>query len=294
MNAQLTGFSCWLIRRAARAAPEALGERLEEEWLADLAARHDRVSRLRLAIGCWWATGVLAHEHGATGVLAAGPSAGGKSVTAYLQDDLPSFSRRTGVVFVIVCFHAVVLTVLATAFVNPKIDPLPPPTKIVDVVPEPSPPRPPPPEIGPPVMDTASVDPGPLLPPIPAPEPQAPTGDGAISQPPPGTAVSAAAHMVTRIIGGPERDFPDTGNFYPPSAIRLGEHGVVSVRVCVDSQGRLTAEPALAQSSGSARLDDGALRLARAGSGRYRATTEDGRPVSSCYPVRIRFDLKNR
>jgi len=33
-------------------------------------------------------------------------------------------------------------------------------------------------------------------------------------------------------------------------------------------------------------------QLARAGSGHYRATTEDGQPVNSCYPLGIRFQLK--
>ena len=47
------------------------------------------------------------------------------------------------------------------------------------------------------------------------------------------------------------------------------------------------------EGTGSARLDEGALKLARAGSGHYRATTEDGRPVNSCYPFRIRFQIKN-
>jgi hypothetical protein len=36
-----------------------------------------------------------------------------------------------------------------------------------------------------------------------------------------------------------------------------------------------------------------ALKLAKAGSGHYLATTEDGRPVNSCYPFRIRFQIKN-
>jgi hypothetical protein len=64
------------------------------------------------------------------------------------------------------------------------------------------------------------------------------------------------------------------------------------VRVCVDPKGKLTSNPTTAGTSGIARLDEAALQLARAGSGHYRATTEDGRPVSSCYPVGIRFQLK--
>ncbi len=41
----------WLIRRAARGAPVSLSERLEEEWLADLATRPATLSRLRLESG---------------------------------------------------------------------------------------------------------------------------------------------------------------------------------------------------------------------------------------------------
>ena len=46
------------------------------------------------------------------------------------------------------------------------------------------------------------------------------------------------------------------------------------------------------KSSGFARLDAGALALAKAGSGAYRSTTENGQPVTSCYAFRIRFQLK--
>jgi TonB family protein len=73
----------------------------------------------------------------------------------------------------------------------------------------------------------------------------------------------------------------------------LEEQGNVTVQVCVDGKGRLTSDPTTLQSAGSPRLDEGALKLARAGSGHYRATTEDGQPVNSCYPLRIRFELKN-
>lgn len=97
---------------------------------------------------------------------------------------------------------------------------------------------------------------------------------------------------VTRVSGGPGAGFPNTGDYYPSSSRRIGEIGVATVRVCVDSKGHLTSNPALVQSSGSLRLDQGALELAIAGSGYYRSTTEDGSPVTDCYPFRIRFELK--
>ena len=92
-------------------------------------------------------------------------------------------------------------------------------------------------------------------------------------------------------MGGPGKGFPNTEDYYPPAARRLNETGTATIRVCVNSMGRLTGEPSVAQSSGSVRLDNGALKLARAGSGHYGATTEDGRAVDSCYPFRITFAL---
>jgi TonB family protein len=95
-----------------------------------------------------------------------------------------------------------------------------------------------------------------------------------------------------RVTGGPGIGFPNTDDFYPQTARRLEEQGNVIVAVCVDPKGRLTSEPTTVQSSGNARLDGGALVLAKAGSGHYRATTEDGRAVSSCYSFRVVFTLK--
>jgi hypothetical protein len=66
------------------------------------------------------------------------------------------------------------------------------------------------------------------------------------------------------------------------------------LHVCVDNRGRLTSEPTISQSSGSPRLDGSALTLARAGSGHYRPTTDDGRAVNACFPFRIRFELAER
>jgi TonB family protein len=93
-------------------------------------------------------------------------------------------------------------------------------------------------------------------------------------------------------LGGPGRGFPNTEEYYPASAIRSRQQGAAIVRTCVDERGRLTATPTLTQSSGTAILDGGALKLAKAGSGHYRPTTEDGRPVSSCYEFRITFHMK--
>jgi hypothetical protein len=61
-----------LIRYAARSAPPALAERLEEEWLADLAAQPSSFAALSFALGCCWATRVIAREHGTAALSASG------------------------------------------------------------------------------------------------------------------------------------------------------------------------------------------------------------------------------
>jgi TonB family protein len=103
----------------------------------------------------------------------------------------------------------------------------------------------------------------------------------------------APPRTVTRVPGGPGSGFPNTDEYYPSISKWKLEQGIVTVRVCVDAHGRLTGEPTTVESSGSARLDVGALQLAKAGSGRYRPTLEDGKAVNSCYSFRVRFELRN-
>ena len=91
---------------------------------------------------------------------------------------------------------------------------------------------------------------------------------------------------------GPGAGFPNTDDYYPAAAIRAEEQGGIIMQVCVDTKGRLTAAPTTLQGTGIGRLDEAALKLARAGSGHYRATTEDGRAIESCYPLRVRFQLR--
>jgi TonB family protein len=96
-----------------------------------------------------------------------------------------------------------------------------------------------------------------------------------------------------RVMGGPGAGFPATDDFYPAASRRSGERGVTTIRVCVDGKGQLTTTPTVAESSGSALLDQGALKLAKAGSGHYRPSTEDGQAISDCYAYRIRFELRD-
>jgi TonB family protein len=287
----MDGLGQRLICRAARRAPESLSQRLQEEWLADWAARTSALSRLRLAIGCCWATRVIALEFQPATIAAAGPAVAGNSMSAYAQHDAGYFSGRSGTLFIVLSLHALLFYGLITTVSHihvSAVDPLqnlpqtdPFPRTLPLPVPKPSltdveihlPPidrelrR----ELDPPNVVTPELPPG-LLPP---------------QNPPP------PLQAVTQVLGGPGAGFPNTDDFYPPQARRLDEQGVGTVQVCVDANGRLTADPTLVQGTGSARLDDGALKLARAGSGHYRATTENGRPVNSCYAFRVRFQLKS-
>lgn len=105
------GFAHCLIHRAARRAPEPLPERLEEEWLADFAERRGGLSRLRFAVGCCWATGVIAREQGVAALAATSSPLG----HGYLVGDggSPLFSRRAVTFLLVAGLHAAVLYGLA-------------------------------------------------------------------------------------------------------------------------------------------------------------------------------------
>ena len=281
------GFVRWLIQHAARNAPPSLSQRLEEEWLADLAARRGPMARLRFGFGCCWATGVITHEHCAVKIPAASSATGHKIMTAYVQHDSSFFSRRTTVFVLIICLHAVLIYALTTGLAHPMIEVIPPmqaafpPDRPTGNMPTP---LPPPPKFSPPRVEIPDSE----IPLDVAPDPNRLQD---VTFQPEEHPTQTPPKAVNRVLGGPGRGFPNTDDYYPSVARRIGEKGTATVQVCVDEKGRLTLDPTLTQSSGSASLDAGALKLAKAGSGHYRATTEDGRPVNSCYVFRIKFDL---
>lgn len=279
-----------LVRRAARKAPPGLMERLEEEWLADLAARQNAIARIRFGLGCCWATRVIAHDFGLAAAATAGSASGQRLLVVHASLDFSRFSRRTTAMVAIVGFHAAIFYVYLVGCshepVAPQLHPLDTsfitPTKRL-----PQPARLPSPKLA----TAVAVDwlPRPQVRfDFPA-EPRIIAHPPRVSGPP-----VPAPKPVSLVTGGPGADFPDTADYYPPMARRMTETGTAAVRVCVDSNGRLTANPAIFQSSGSPRIDQGALNLARAGSGHYRPTTENGRPVSACYAFRIRFQLDDQ
>lgn len=286
----LDGVTHWLILHAARRAPESVSSRLEEEWLADLESRSSALSRLRFAVGCCRASLVIVGEYPRKAVPAAGSAAAARGLITLADRNFGYFSLRSGTLFLVAGLHVALFYGLITTLSHIRVLATPP--NLQNQVVKPAPPEKLPPllpemkMIGlpklvvdpPPIIDVDN-DPAPQVlekPPVP------------YSPPPP----EAPPHLVRQVAGGPGAGFPDTADFYPSQSIRMEEEGLSTVRVCVDPKGRLTSDPTTVKSSGSARLDEGALKLARAGSGHYRPTTEDGQPVSSCYPLGIRFQLK--
>lgn len=281
-----------LIRRAARSAPPALAERLEEEWLADLACRTGALSRLRLAIGCCWATGVITREFAMPQVATSGAGGGMRTALGGLHYDFPRLSRRTVTFVTIAAVHVLLIYGFTSGLAQHVLPSLQISSHAV-VIQEEQPPRETPPPI--PLIDhsfTGTRDPEVPLPPqfdLTPPPPTAPqitTGPELIRDEFP-----ESPPVSHRVPGGPGKGFPNTDDFYPAASRRLAETGATTVQVCVDTQGRLTGDPVVTQGSGIRRLDDGALNLARAGSGHYRPTTENSQAVSACYPYRIRFRL---
>ena len=104
--------SQWLVYRAARATPPALVARLEEEWLADLATRPSVFSRLRFALGCCWATMVIAHE-----LRAAVPVTSTASGPNFLGD-AGYFSRRSLTLLLVVALHVALFFALMNGLVT--------------------------------------------------------------------------------------------------------------------------------------------------------------------------------
>jgi TonB family protein len=294
MNARndQTDLARRLILRAARKAPAPLAARLQEEWLADLASRSGSLPRLRLAIGCCWATAVITRDFSVPQLATSGAASGHRLQLGELQQRLPLLSRRTLTFILIAGLHVLLIYCFASGFVQHVAASLP---EVIHLsFPQQSRPQPPPPPTAATEFKPTKIDylgPPPEVPQNIEYPPEAPAGakprdgDGSVHE----TRVGPPTPQ--RIIGGPGKGFPTTDDYYPAVSRRISETGAATVQVCVDTQGRLIGAPTLTQSSGSRRIDDGALNLARAASGHYRPSTDDGQPVSSCYPYRIRFVL---
>jgi protein TonB len=208
-------------------------------------------------------------------------------MTVYVHDS-QFFTRRGAVFLTIVALHVFIGWALATGLARRALEVIAPPiqTDIVEEVKtEKEPPPPPPPDFEKPPVEVPPPDVQ-IQMPVEAPATTAITAVAATPHPP------VQPHPSNRTAPKLGKNFPATEDYYPAASKRLSEEGSPVVKVCVGPDNRLTEPPSIQTSSGSARLDEGAVTLAKAG--RYIAGTEDGKPVAACFPFRITFKLTNK
>lgn len=192
-------------------------------------------------------------------------------------------SRRALAFSGIAAFHVLIAYLLLTALVQPPLRV--PDTVMTATVTPIAEPRPPvPPEYHPNGFT------GPI--PVPAQEPWVPPQAAAPAEPAAGAQLTAgsagiAADVPIRTIG--TNQLPNSEDYYPPDLRRLNVQGATNVRVCVDAQGTRVGDPLVEESSGNARLDLGAVNVAR--HGRYARSVQGDTPVASCFRFRISFKI---
>jgi hypothetical protein len=113
-KSELDGVTHWLIHHAAHQAPESLSSRLEEEWLADLESRSSTLSRLRLALGCCWATVVIVNDYSRIRVPPTSPVVTAKAYVSLADRNFGYLSLRSGTLFLILGLHAALFCGLVT------------------------------------------------------------------------------------------------------------------------------------------------------------------------------------
>jgi TonB family protein len=74
------------------------------------------------------------------------------------------------------------------------------------------------------------------------------------------------------------------------SSAPLPRQGKVGVCVCVDEAGKLAHPPTVLQSAGDSGLDKAAIEIAT--TGRYQPSTQNGKAVSDCFPLTVKFDVR--
>jgi periplasmic protein TonB len=86
-----------------------------------------------------------------------------------------------------------------------------------------------------------------------------------------------------------QRASGSTDDYYPETSRRLNETGTALIAACAATTGRIEGTPKIQKSSGSARLDQAAIRYAE--HARYHPATEDGKPVPGCTRFYVTFRL---
>lgn len=208
-------------------------------------------------------------------------------MAAYLEQDSGFLTRRGLVLIAIILLHLFIFWALATGLARRAIEVIAPPIQtVIETETHKDAPPPPPP---PPTFERPPVEIPPTDTIVEMPVAQTTT---AISNT---TTQHVAAPVVAKPVNktAPKigKGFPNSEDFYPAASKRLGEEGSPTVHVCIGANGKLTEDPKIAASSGSARLDEGALALVKAGARYIQPGTEDGKAVDSCFDFRIKFQM---
>ncbi|MGA2565088.1 MAG: energy transducer TonB [Steroidobacteraceae bacterium] len=158
-------------------------------------------------------------------------------------------------------------TILQTNIINQeKVKELPPPPPPVDLKE-----RPPIQVVAPEVSITIPVETAPIT----VAKPPPPPPPVVVRPPPPGTPVQVTFR-------------PDISNYYPEAARREGQEGRAIIKICVNQQGKIDSAD-VATSSGFPELDEAAIKVAKAY--RFKPATSEGKPVSSCPTLPVKFEL---
>ena len=89
------------------------------------------------------------------------------------------------------------------------------------------------------------------------------------------------------------RRIPSSEDYYPAAAKRAGEQGTATVAFFVNEEGKIT-EVKIQESSGSERLDEGALKYVKSWPrSAISPGTVDGKPAGMWHAIRVTFKLKD-
>jgi periplasmic protein TonB len=209
-------------------------------------------------------------------------------MAAYVQDST-FFTRRGAVLAAIIGLHVFLIWALASGLARRAMELVAPPISadiVEEVKKQDLPPPPPPPELERPPVEVPPPDVNIEIPVETQSTAIVDVTDKPVVRPPPPKASVAGTAL------GQGKGFPNPDDFYPSSAQRLGQTGLATVHICVGPDGKLSEEPHVEKSSGTASLDEAAIKFVKAASGRFKPATEEGKPVTRCAPLPVRFTLK--
>jgi periplasmic protein TonB len=209
-------------------------------------------------------------------------------MASYTQPTPQFYSRRALVFIISVAVQVGLFVVFATGMASRVVNLVAPPiqTDIVQEVQKRDEPPPPPP----PKMERPPVEVPPPDVAINVPVETNSTAITVVKKAKPQVYAPAPVHKaVVRYAEIDQKGSGDPDEYYPETSRRLEETGTALVYACVAANGRIDGAPKVQRSSGSARLDQAALRYAQ--HARYHPATEDGKAVAGCTRFNVTFRL---